>query len=128
MHLKIKTCMFEWLTKALKMDGIQIYLLYVVCLTFMQNVVIRKCGKMINHCFLFKILFLNEEIQHCCDCFKVWFWKRNELFSSIMCTWEKMCLKKIWNKNLAKLSTFCKLKMIKHCCFPHFLKFQVFFL
>jgi len=54
------------------------------------------------------------------------FWKWNELFSSIMCTWEKMCLKKIWNKNLTKFSTFCKFQMIKHCCFPTFLEVPSF--
>ncbi len=54
MHLKMKTCMFEQLSKPLKMDGIQISLLHVACLTFMQNVDARKCGKMITHCFWFK--------------------------------------------------------------------------
>jgi len=54
------------------------------------------------------------------------FWKWNELFSSIMCTWERMCLKKIWNKNLAKFSTSCKFQMIKHCCFPTFLEVPSF--
>jgi hypothetical protein len=61
--------MFEQFSKPLKMDGIQISLLNVVCLTFMQNVVVRKCDKMITHCFWFKILPLDEDIQHCCHCF-----------------------------------------------------------
>jgi hypothetical protein len=49
MHLKIKIGMFEQLSKPFKMDGIQISLLDVVCLIFMQNVVARKRGKMITH-------------------------------------------------------------------------------
>jgi hypothetical protein len=69
MHLKIKIGMFEQFSKPLKMDGIHISLLDVVCLTSMQNVVARKCGKMITHCFWFKTLSLDEEIQHCCHCF-----------------------------------------------------------
>ncbi len=36
--LVIKTSMLEQLSKALKMDGIEISLLDVACLTFMQNV------------------------------------------------------------------------------------------
>jgi hypothetical protein len=43
--------MFEQLSKPLKMDGIQISLLDVACLSSMQNVVARKCGKMITHFF-----------------------------------------------------------------------------
>jgi hypothetical protein len=58
--------------------------------------------------------------------FQLWFWRQNELFSSIMCTWENMCFKYIWNKHLAKFSTFCKLQMIKHCCFPRFLEVSSF--
>jgi hypothetical protein len=108
------------------MDGIQISLLNVPCLTFMQNLVVRKHGKMNTHCFWFKILSLDEEIQHCFHCFQLWCWRWNELFSSIMCTWKRMCLKKIWNKNLVKFSTFCKLQMIKHCCFPTFLEVPSF--
>jgi hypothetical protein len=54
--------MFEQLSKPLKMDGIQISLLDVACLTSMQNVVARNCGKMITHCFWFKKLSLDEEI------------------------------------------------------------------
>ncbi len=93
----------------------------------MQNAIPNKHGKMITHCFWFKInLSLDEEIQHCCRCFQLWFWKWNELFSSIMCTWERMCLEKIWNKNLAKFSTSCKFQMIKHCCFPTFLEVPSF--
>jgi hypothetical protein len=46
MHLKIKTSMFEQLiSKPLKMDGIQISLLNVTCLNFMQNVVGWKSFK-----------------------------------------------------------------------------------
>jgi hypothetical protein len=45
MHLKIKTNMFEQLSKPLKMDGIQKNLLDVTCLDFMQNVVVRKHAK-----------------------------------------------------------------------------------
>jgi hypothetical protein len=37
--------MFEQLSKPLKMDGIQIFLLDVACLDFMQNVVARKHAK-----------------------------------------------------------------------------------
>ncbi len=48
--------MFEQFSKPLKMDDIQISLLDVVCLTSTQNVVVRKCGKMITHCLWFKIL------------------------------------------------------------------------
>jgi hypothetical protein len=59
--------MFEQLSKPLKMDGIIISLLDEVCLTSMQNVATRKCGKMITHCFLFKILSLDENIQHYCQ-------------------------------------------------------------
>jgi hypothetical protein len=126
MHLKIKIGMFEKLSKPLKMDGIHISLWDVACLTFMQILATRKRGKMITHCFWFKILSLVEEIQHFFHYFKLWFWRWNELFSSIMCTWERMCLKKIWNKNLVKFSTFYKLQMIKHCCFPTFLEVPSF--
>jgi hypothetical protein len=63
--------MFEQLSKPLKMDGIQISLLDVACLTSMQNVVARKCGKMTTHCFWFKNLSLDEEIKHCCHCFQL---------------------------------------------------------
>jgi hypothetical protein len=55
MHLKIKIGMFEQLSKPLKMDRIHIYLLDVTCLTSMQNVVVRKCGKMITHFFCSKL-------------------------------------------------------------------------
>jgi hypothetical protein len=92
----------------------------------MQNVVARKCGKMITHYFLFKKLFLDEEIWHCCHGFQFWFWRWNVFFCSIMCTWEKMWLKDIWNKNLAKISTLCKLQMIKHSCFSTFLEVPSF--
>jgi hypothetical protein len=61
--------MFEQLSNPLKMDGIQIYLLNVICLISMQNVTARKRGKMITHFFWFKILSLDEDIQHCCHCF-----------------------------------------------------------
>jgi hypothetical protein len=67
--------MFEQLSKLLKLYGIQISLLYVVCLISMQNVarmvpmIIR--GKMITHYFWFKILSLDEDIQHCCHCFQL---------------------------------------------------------
>jgi len=60
--MKIKIGMFEQLSKPLKMYGIQISLLDVTYLISMQNVVTRKCGKMITHYFLFKNLFLDEEI------------------------------------------------------------------
>jgi hypothetical protein len=53
------------------MDRIQNSLLDVVCLTSMQNMVVRKRGKMITHCFWFKILSLDEVIQHCCHCFQL---------------------------------------------------------
>jgi hypothetical protein len=96
MHCKIKTRMFEQLSKPFKMDGILISLLDVVCLISMQNVVARNRGKMITHWFWFKNLSLDEEIQHCCHCLQLWFQSWNVLFSSIMCTWRKMCLKKIW--------------------------------
>jgi hypothetical protein len=49
--------MFEQLSKALKMDGIEISLLDVACLTFMQNVATRKRGKMITHFFGSKFYF-----------------------------------------------------------------------
>jgi hypothetical protein len=52
--------MFEQLSKPLKMDGIQIS--FGCNLNSTQNVVTRKCGKMITHCFLFKKLSLDEEI------------------------------------------------------------------
>jgi hypothetical protein len=71
MHLKIKTSMFEQLSKPLKMDGIQIFLLDVACLNSMQNVVAKKRDKLIIHCFLFKNVSLDEEIQHCCDYFQL---------------------------------------------------------
>jgi hypothetical protein len=55
--------MYEKLSKPLKMDGIQISLLDVTCLIYMQNVAARKHGKMINYAFFwFKILSLDEEI------------------------------------------------------------------
>jgi hypothetical protein len=81
---------------------------------------------MITHCFWFKNLSLDEEIQHCHHCFQLWFWRQNELLSSIMCTWERMCFKKIWNKKIAKFLTFYNLQMIKHCCFPTFLEVPSF--
>jgi hypothetical protein len=62
--------MFEQLSKPLKMDGIQISLLDVACLSFMQNVGVKKCGKMITHFFWFIIVSLDEEIQHCYHCFQ----------------------------------------------------------
>jgi hypothetical protein len=65
--------MFEQISKPLKMDGIQISLLDVTCLISMQNVATKKCGKMITHCFWFKNLSLDEEIQHCCHCFQFQF-------------------------------------------------------
>jgi hypothetical protein len=71
MHLKIKIGMFEELSKPLKMDGIQIYLSDVACLTSMQNAVAKKNGKMITHCFWFKNLSLDGEIQHCCHYFQL---------------------------------------------------------
>jgi len=50
MHLKIKTSMFEELiSKPLKMDEIQISLLVLTCLTYMQNVATRKRDKLITH-------------------------------------------------------------------------------
>jgi hypothetical protein len=63
-HLKINTSMFEQLSKPLKMNRIQIFVLDVACLILMQNVVARKHGKMITHCFWFKKISLDEEIQH----------------------------------------------------------------
>jgi len=52
MHLKIKTSMFEELiSKPLKMDEIQISLLVLTCLTYMQNVTTRKHDKKITHFF-----------------------------------------------------------------------------
>jgi hypothetical protein len=60
----MKIGMFEKLSKSLKMDGIHISLLDVACLTFMQNVAARKHGKMNIHCFWFKNVSLDEEIQH----------------------------------------------------------------
>jgi hypothetical protein len=56
--------MFEQLSKPLKMNRIQIFVLDVACLILMQNVVARKHGKMITHCFWFKKISLDEEIQH----------------------------------------------------------------
>jgi hypothetical protein len=44
--------MFEQLSKPLKIDGIQISLLDVVCLSSMQNVGVKNCGKMITLFFL----------------------------------------------------------------------------
>jgi hypothetical protein len=45
MHLKIKIGMFEQPSKPFKMDGIQISLLHVVCLTSMQSVVAKQVKK-----------------------------------------------------------------------------------
>jgi hypothetical protein len=73
MHLKIKISTFEQLSKPLKMDGIQISLLDVACLISMQNAIANKHGKMITHCFWFKSLSLDGEIQHCCHCFQLSF-------------------------------------------------------
>jgi hypothetical protein len=66
--------MFEQLSKALKMDGIQISLLDVACLISMQDVVVKNCGKMITHYFWFKKLSLDEEI------YKIFF----SLFSTLI--------------------------------------------
>jgi hypothetical protein len=71
MHLKIKIGMFEKLSKPLKMDGIHTSLLDVAYLTFMQNVAAKKHGKMSTHCFWFKNLSLDEEIQHFFHCFQL---------------------------------------------------------
>jgi hypothetical protein len=76
---------------------------------------------MITHCFWFKKISLDEEIQHSYHFFQLRFWRWIELFNSIMCTWKRMCLKEIWIQNLAKFSTFCKLQMTIHYCFPTFL-------
>jgi hypothetical protein len=65
--------MFEQFSKPLKMDGIQISLLDVICFTYMQIVATRKHDKMITHCFLFKMLSLDEDIQHCCHYFQLRF-------------------------------------------------------
>jgi hypothetical protein len=54
--------MFEQPSKPFKMDGIQISLLDVACLTSMQNVVTKKVKKMMNHCFRLKNLSLDDEI------------------------------------------------------------------
>jgi hypothetical protein len=64
--------MFEQLSKPLKMDGIQIYLLDVTCLTSMQNVVARNCGKMITHFFGSKNnLWMKKYIKHCFHYFQL---------------------------------------------------------
>ncbi len=90
MHLKIKTCMFEQLSKPLQMDGIQISFLVVACLIYMQNVATSKRGKLITHCFWIKNLFFNEEIQHCCDYFQLDF--EGEMSCLIpLCVHEKEC-------------------------------------
>jgi hypothetical protein len=47
-------------------------------------------------------------------------------FCSSMCTWKKMWLKEIWNNKFAKISTLCKLQMIKHCHFPTFFEVPSF--
>jgi hypothetical protein len=70
-RLKINTSMFEQLLKPLKMNRIHVFVLDVACLIFMQNVVARKHGKMIAHCFWFKNLSLDEEIQHYCHFFQL---------------------------------------------------------
>jgi hypothetical protein len=50
MHWKIKTSMFEKLiSKPLKVDEIQISLLVLTCLTYIQNVATRKRDKLITH-------------------------------------------------------------------------------
>jgi hypothetical protein len=75
------------------MDGIQFSLLDVVCLTSMQNVVARKHGKMITHCFWFKILSLDEDIQHFCHCFSSNFeGEMNYLVP--LCVHERKCISK----------------------------------
>jgi hypothetical protein len=63
--------MFEQLSKLLKLYGIQISLLYVVCLYVARMVPMIIRGKMIAHYFWFKILSLDEDIQHCCHCFQL---------------------------------------------------------
>jgi hypothetical protein len=114
--------MYAWqLSKPLKMNGIQISLLNVACLNSMQNVGARKCGKMITHCFWFKFVFLNKEIQHRCHCFQLWFWKWNVLFNSIMYTWERMCLKKIW------VEFWCFIEVFFNILVDGFLKFLPLF-
>ncbi len=84
---------YVWTTLwPLKMDGIQIFWFRCSLFDFYAecahgHMAVRKCGKMITHYFLFKNLSLDEEMQHCCHCFQLWFWRWNEIFSSIMCTW-----------------------------------------
>jgi hypothetical protein len=53
--------MFEQLSKPLKIDVMQISLLDVDCLNFMQNVAASKCDKLIIHCFWIKTyLWMNK--------------------------------------------------------------------
>jgi hypothetical protein len=52
--------MFGQLSRPLKMDGIHISLLGVACLNFMQNVGIKKHGKVIIHRFWLKTISLDE--------------------------------------------------------------------
>jgi hypothetical protein len=69
MHLKIKANMFEQFSKPLKVNGIHIslYNFFDLC----AKMAIDKPNKMITHCFSFKNLSLDEEIQHCCHCFQL---------------------------------------------------------
>jgi hypothetical protein len=65
--------MFEQFSKPLKVDGIHISLLDIACLNSMQNVAASKHGKLITHCLWIKNVYLDEEIQHCCDYFQLYF-------------------------------------------------------
>ncbi len=101
MHLKINTCMFEQLSKPLKMDGIQISLLNVVCLTSMQNVVTRKRGKMITYCFWVKNLSLDKDIQNIVVIVFSFDFEGEMNYLIPLCVHEKECASKIYKtKNL----------------------------
>jgi hypothetical protein len=88
MHLKIKTSMFEELiSKPLKMDEIQISLLVLTCLTYMQNVATRKSDKLITHFLRSKShnpkLGLATKVRPCKACEP-----RVKPGNHISCSWE----------------------------------------
>jgi hypothetical protein len=107
------------------MDGIQISLLDVSCLTSMQNVVAKKMKKWWPIIFGLKVYLWMKKYNIVVIVFNSDF--EGEMNCLIpLCVHERVYLKNIWNKNLAKFSTFCKLQMTKHCCFPIFLEVKSF--
>jgi hypothetical protein len=107
------------------MDGIQISLLDVACLTSMQSVVAKKMKKWLHIVFDSKNYLWMGKYNIVVIVFNLNF--EGEMNCIIpLCVHERMYLKDIWNKNLSKFSTSCKFQMTKHCCFPIFLEVKSF--